>query len=698
LQPLQPSKADIIHQGEEASRVGEAAMLTRTSAAALAATALEPIKHVLFVDAETYSELDVGLVSYAQYARHPSTRPLVVAYAVDDRPVKLWHPDDPVPAEIRRAAARPDWIAVAHSAGFDRTILAEILAPRSRWTIIPSARWRCTLASAVALAFPASLERLAEALGLEHTKDAEGARLMRLMTRPRRTKSGDVCRPDTRTDNPANMVRLDAYCARDVEAMREAYYRLPSMPPEEVELWLLDQTINARGIPIDRALAEAARDVTLKAKPAMNEELAGITGGAVTSVDQVARLKAWLVENGCPVDSLAKDDLADVLRGPVIGAPRRVLELRAAGAKNTAAKFGKMLAGLDTDDRLRDLLFYHAASTGRWSSRRVNIHNLARTPLKDPEPAIAAVMSRDLARIKALGPPPLVTLANIVRATICAPAGRTLLGADFSGIEARVLAWFAGERKKLQAFREFDRIGDPALDPYLVTACCMLGVPQGTFGAEAPERRLGKTSDLGFGYGGGVDAWRNFEPDPAHPLPDDEVEKFKMRWRRAHPAIVRWWYAISDAAVHAVARPGRVVRHGRIVFKQVEEHLYLKLPSGRLLCYPFACIEITSKGRKRIVAKDNAHGCWRDERIWYGKLAENIVSGTARDLLVAALHRIEAADFETIFHVHDELVVEVDENTAALDPFKDLMTVLPDWADGLPIAAKAWTACRYVKS
>jgi DNA polymerase len=677
-------------------------MLTRTSATApastaLTATTLGPIKHVLFIDTELYSELDVGLVSYVKYASHPSTRVLVIAFAVDDGPVKLWHLGDPVPVEARRAASKLDWNVVAHNAVFDRIMLAEILARQSGWPIIPPARWRCTMATAAALAFPASLEGLCKALGLEHRKDADGARLMRLMTRPR----GSRRKAETATsshDSPSNRARLDAYCARDVEAMREAYYQLPSMPPEEVQLWLLDQTVNGRGIPIDRALAEAARDVTLKAKPALNEELADITGGAVTSVDQVARLKAWLVENGCPVDSLAKDDLADVLRGPVMGAPRRVLELRAAGAKSTAAKFGKMLAGLDTDDRLRDVLFYHAASTGRWSSRRVNIHNLARTPLKDPEPAIAAVMSRDLARIKALGPPPLVTLANIVRATICAPAERTLLGADFSGIEARVLAWLASERKKLQAFREFDRTGDPALDPYLVTACGMFGVPLGTFGAEAPERRLGKTSDLGFGYGGGVDAWRNFEPDPAHPLPHDEVEKFKMRWRRAHPAIVRWWYAISDAAVHAVARRGTVVRHGRIVFKQVEEHLYLKLPSGRLLCYPFACIEITSKGRKQIVAKDNAHGHWRDERIWYGKLAENIVSGTARDLLVAALRRVEAAGLETIFHVHDELVVEVDQDAAALDAFKDLMTVLPVWADGLPIAAKAWTARRYVKS
>jgi DNA polymerase len=183
----------------------------------------------------------------------------------------------------------------------------------------------------------------------------------------------------------------------------------------------------------------------------------------------------------------------------------------------------------------------------------------------------------------------------------------------------------------------------------------------------------------------------------SHPLPNDEVEKFKLRWRQAHPAIVHWWYRVKDSAVAAVARPGRLVQHGRIAFKQVDEHLFIKLPSGRHLCYPFACSRSTLRP-KQVIAKDNARGQWHDERLWHGKLAENIVSGTARDLLVAAIRRLEAAGFETIFHVHDELVVEVDEGAIGLETFKNLMTLLPAWADGLPIAAKAWTGRRYVKS
>jgi DNA polymerase len=480
--------------------------------------------------------------------------------------------------------------------------------------------------------------------------------------------------------------------------MRDAFYQMPELPPEEVEVYQLDQVINARGVPIDRNLAEAGRAVALKAKPALNEELADITGGAVTTVDQVGKMKTWLAECGCQVDGLTKNDVAAALRMPLDADVRRVLELRAAGAKNTAAKYGSMLGGLGEDDRLRDLLFYHAASTGRWSSRRVNIHNLARTSLKNPEPAIAAVMSRDLKRIAKLGPSPLVTLANIVRATICAPAGHTLLGADFSGIEARVLAWLAGERKKIAAFREFDRSGNAKFDPYLITAAGMFGVPIGTFKADAPERAVGKTADLAFGYGGGLNAWRNFEPDPANPLPDEKVEAFKARWRQAHPAIVRWWYAINDAAIRAVERGGVVVTHGRIAFKKIDEHLFIKLPSSRLLCFPFAHTVKTAKGRKQIAAWDNAQGQWREQRVWHGMLAENIVSGTARDLLVAAIRRLEAAGFPIIFHVHDELVAEIDADNVELERFKTLMTKLPDWATGLPVAANTWSGRRYVKS
>jgi DNA polymerase len=664
-------------------------MLDRTHKdTVLADTLTSAAAHVFFFDVEAVSLVNLEVVGARIYARHPSTKILTVSFSVDGGPRRYWHIGDKLPAEIKRLVAKPkNWRICSHG-DFDRLMWLEHLALRYGWPVIPLECWRNTMAIALSLALPASLDLLAKALGLEHTKDTEGAKLMRLMTG----------RNSSKHDTPENRARLDTYCGADVESLRDAFYAMPELPANELSIYHLNEVINSRGIPIDRQLAEAAHAVAKMAKPALDKELAAITGGAVVTVNQVAKIKAWLATQGCKIDGLDKDEVAAALRTSITADARRVLELRAAGAKNTAAKYGAMLDGLGPDDRLYDLLAYHRASTGRFSSQRVNIHNLARTPLKDPEPAIAAVLSRDLGRIAKLGPPVLVTLANIVRATICAPPGHILLGADFSGIEARIIAWLADERKKLKAFAEFDRTRDPKLDPYLVTAAEMFCVPIGTYRTDAPERAIGKVCTLAFQYGGGLDAWRNFEPDPANPLPDAKVDKFKKQWRQAHPAIVRWWYAINDAAIRAVARPGMAVVVGRITFKQVDQHLYIKLPSGRLLCFPFARLVTTAKGRRQIAAMDNARGQWREVRVWFGTLAENIVSGTARDLLVAAIQRLEPAGFPVIFHVHDELIAEVNADNVELDRFKTLMTELPDWANGLPVAAKAWSDRRYVKS
>jgi DNA polymerase len=666
-------------------------------------TDLAAVEHFIFIDTELFATVSITDVDNLQYARHPKTELLVVAFAIDDGAVETWKIGDPIPPAIEAAADDPAWKFVAHNAPFDATIWNEHLVGHG-WPATPIDRWICTSATAAALAFPHKLETLAEALGLEQRKDKAGAKLMRLMTRPQTKKPTKGKRkaekpPTDRREDPANLLRLSEYCAQDLRACRAAFYALPALAETEVELWHIDRVINARGLPFDRTLVEACRDVAVEAKPLIDAELAQLTAGAVTTVGQVERLKNWLKGQGLRVTTLEKKAIVKLLLSDLNPVARRVIELRQQGAKNTVAKFGKMLTALDDDDRARDLLFYHAASTGRWSSKRVQIHNLARTALKDPEAAIAAVISRNLERIAALGPP-LVVLTNLARATICAPAGHCLMGADFSAIEARVLAWLVGETRKLKAFIEFDRTGDPHLEPYLITAALIFGVAPGSYATDAPQRAIGKTGDLAFGYGGGVDAWRNFEPDPAHPASEETINKFKSRWRRAHPNVERFWYAIANSAIAAVHDRGQAIRCGRILLKHLDEHLYLKLPSGRLLCYPHARVEISKNRRKYVVFMDNGKGGCREERLWYGTLTENVVSGIARDLLCAAIVRVEASGLQTIFHVHDEIVVELDTPEATpeqLAQFKALMTVKPDWAFDLPIAAKTWSARRYVK-
>jgi DNA polymerase len=450
----------------------------------------------------------------------------------------------------------------------------------------------------------------------------------------------------------------------------------------------LNQQINSRGVPFDRQLAIAGRQIAEQVRRELNADMAQATGGEITSTNQAQRLKRWLKRHGCTVTSLDKDTVNQLLARELPGEVRRVLELRQAGAGSATAKFDAVLQGIEDDDRAYGLFRHHGASTGRASSHRIQIQNLKHTTLKDPEAAIAAVLSGDLERVRAIGAP-LEVLANLIRPLICAAPGKTFLGGDFSAIESRTLAWLAHDERKLNVYRQYDRSGDPELEPYRVVARWIDPVH--------PNRALGKIADLAFGYGGGVRAFRNFETDKQHPLPEPEVEKLKQQWRAAHPNIVRFWFALERAAIAAVFRPGLTTRCGLIRFKQIDNFLYMQVPSGRLIAYPCPRLEYDSRRRKRIVFKDNASGGWRDDYTYGGKLAENAASGAARDLLTAAMQGIDAAGIPIIAHIHDELICEVPEGAADTTKLIAFMTEIPPWASGLPIAAKAWIGRRYAK-
>jgi DNA polymerase len=349
---------------------------------------------------------------------------------------------------------------------------------------------------------------------------------------------------------------------------------------------------------------------------------------------------------------------------------------------------------------VRGAFRYHGAATGRWSGEGFQPQNLKRPIVKDLAAAIDAVKTGDLERMKALYPQPLAVLGDLVRSTIVAAPGNTLIGTDFSAIESRVLAWLAGEAWKLDAYRRFDATKDPRDEPYCATACKIFRKPPGSFTKDSPERGVGKICDLAFGYQGGLRAWRNFEPDR---FSDAEVEAFKADWRAAHPATVRFWREIDGAAVLAVRERGQVVRCGRIDLKCTGAFLFIKLPSGRKLSYAQPRLINDKKGRnqQRVVFSDNSGGrftdCRNGQGAYGGLWTENIVSGIARDLLAAAMLRVEAAGYPVVLHVHDELVCEVAIGFGSLEEFTRLITRKPAWALELPIAASAWTGPRYCK-
>jgi DNA polymerase len=546
-----------------------------------AVAAASQTQHVLHRDYETRGVLQLQKVGTHRYAAHSGTSIICAAYAIDDQPVKLWLPGDPVPSEFIEASRNPDWLVCAHNDAFETAIERLLLHPRHGWPLIPIERHRCTMAGTLAHALPARLEMAAEALDLIHKRDRAGQRLMLMMSKPRRPRQDEDPNGLYWFDDDARLQRLHAYCRQDVEVERELHQRLRPLHSGEQRLWVLDQEINNRGFPVDRALGEAARAIAQAAGPEIDAELAQLTGGVITGVNQVARLKAWLAVQGRTVENLDNGAIKDLLESEELSGPvRRVLELRQGGAQAAAKKVDALLARVDDDGRIRGAFRYCGASTGRWSGNGVQPQNLKRPELEDIDAAIAAVSTGDYKHVQKLYPQPLAVIGDLTRSLICASLGHVLIGADFSSIESRVLAWVAGEEWKLDAYRRYDATHDPHDEPYTVTAAKIFSKSAAAIARD--ERKTGKICDLAFGYQGGVRAFRNFEPER---FAYAEVEQFKQDWRTAHPAIKKFWYDIDMAAWRAVRERGQVIRCGRVAFKCQGAYLLLKLPSTRKLAY-----------------------------------------------------------------------------------------------------------------
>jgi DNA polymerase bacteriophage-type len=562
--------------------------------------------HVLHRDYETRSKVSLKKVGIHRYVTDPSTEVVFGAFAVDDGPVRVWRPGDPLLPEIIEAANNTNWRVAAHNDPFESAIEQYNLAPRFNWPLVPIERHRCSMAMALAAGLPAKLKALAIALSTANRKDEAGERLMHQMSKPRRVHKGEDPNGVYYFDDPERLQRWEAYMCQDVEVEREIYQECPPLPLTEQALWKLNCIINQRGFLFDRALAKAAKQIAAAAEPEIEAELAAITGGAVTGVNQIARIQNWLREQGYPLECLDKKVIEKQLLDPELPAlVRRVLELRAGGAQAAVKKLDALLARAGDDDRIRGAFRYHGAGTGRFSGEGFQPQNLKRPTIENLDDAIAAISSGDYQHVCKVYPKPLAVIGDCTRSMIIAPPGYKLIGGDFSSIESRVLAWIAGERWKLDSYRRFDATRDPHDEPYCITACKIYRVSDGSFTKSSPERNVGKTCDLAFGYMGGLNAWRKFEPDR---FTDAEVEKFKAEWRATHPNIVKFWYAVDRAAWTAVRDRGRVVTCGPVAFRSNGAFLQLRLPSQRKISYPQPRIRAKDERHQYVIFSDNADG------------------------------------------------------------------------------------------
>jgi DNA polymerase len=648
----------------------------------------------LFWDIETRSPVPLNAAGAWRYAADPGSEVLCVGFGVDNSEVRIWVPSQTVPEEFIAAASDPTWCLVAHNVAFEYAVATHILQPRFGWPEIPLAQQRCSMTLALVHALPAKLENAARALKLIYQKDVEGYLLMRRMSRPRRPRKGEDPNGLYWIDGPELRARLHQYCKRDVETERDLYRRFPPLSPFEQRLWELDGAINQRGFHTDTALAKAAREVARIEQANINSEIHTLTEGEIVSVHQVEKIKAFIRKHGHTLEALTKRSVNAVLAHNPSGQVRQLLELRRAGARASTRKFDALLESVDTDQRLRGTLRFHASSTGRWSGSRFQPQNLKKVETADLDAAVGAILARDMPRIRELGAP-LTVAGDAARAIICATPGHVLMGADFSAIESRVLAWLADEKWKVETYRRYDATGNPEFEPYCVMASRAL--KRTVTPDDEAGRAFGKVFDLAFGFGGGVGAWRKF--DPSETYSDAEIEGFKRAFRIDHPATVRFWRRLERAA-HRCVRTKKPTALGNWISFDIEDGtLFMALPSGRRLAYPEANL-VPGKFEETLALryKDNAKGGWADVDAWYGTLVENAVQATARDLLAAAMLRLEAAGYKIVLTVHDEIVCEVPEGFGSVEEFHRLMTELPEWATALPIAAKVWTRQRYAKS
>jgi len=644
--------------------------------------------HVLRRDFELRSKLDLKKVGLYRYVTDPSTE------------VRVWRPGEPFLPEIIEAARNTNWRAAAWNDPFESAVEKYILAPRYGYPLVPLDRHYCTMARALAVGLPAKLKAAAIALATAVRKDEAGERLMHQMSKPRQRHKDEDPSAIYYFDDPERMKRWEDYMCRDVEVEREIDQACPPLLPTEQAIWELNCVVNSRGFLFDRALTTAAKKIAAAAGPEIDTELAKITGDAVTGVNQIARILKWLSEQGYSLKSLDKKAVDKQLLNPDLPAlVRRVLELRGGGAHAAVKKLDALLVRAGHDDRIRGAFRYHGAGTGRFSGEGFQPQNLKRPTIENLDDAVAAISTGDYQHVSKIYPKLLSVVGDCMRSMIIAPSGYKLIGGDFSSIESRILAWVAGEQWKLDTYRRFDATHDPRDEPYCITACKIYRVPDGSFTKSNSERNAGKTCELAFGYTGGLNAWRKFDPDR---FTDEEVERFKVEWRAAHPAIRKFWYAIDRAAWEAVKDRGRVVTCGPVAFRSNGTFLQLRLPSGRKISYPRPRIRGSEDGRHEYVLfADNAEGQFKDCRFGagaYGGLwTENVVSGIGRDLLVDAMLRIEAADYPIVLHVHDEVVCQVPIDFGSTEEFVRLMTRKPAWALDLPIASNAWAGPRYCK-
>ena len=654
-------------------------------------------KRRLLIDLETYSSADITKTGAFKYAEAPDFEILLLACAWDDGPVQVIDMTGREPVTDERTAAKaaalasvvagitdPDTVKVAHNSAFERACLTRYLSRD-----LPPEEWEDTMILAAMNGLPLSLDAAGAALELRDQKIREGTALISYFCKPCKPTIANGGRTRNRPEHaPDKWERFKAYCKRDVEVEQAIYRRLRNFPVTDFErkVWALDARINERGVRIDTGLVAAAIAQNEAFTTRRMAEMRRLTG--LENPNSVAQLKDWLETAGMSADSLNKATVQELKDKATDPATRRVLELRQQLGKTSVTKYEAMQNAVCADGRVRGLLqYYGAGRTGRWAGRLVQVQNLPQNHLAGLGLVRELVRERDLETLELCFDSVPDVLSQLIRTAFVAGEGNIFHVADYSAIEARVIAYLAGEKWRMDVFRSGG-------DIYCSSASAMFKVPVVKHGVNGHLRQKGKIAELACGYGGGVGALRAFGADKMG-LTEEEMQDIVTQWRAASPAIPRFWRDAESAAVRAINNPGRTttVPCG-VKYRRDGDALRCRLPSGRILSYWDA--KLDTDGSICFMGQNQTTRRWEKTGTWGGKLVENIVQAYARDCLAVAMVRLAEEGWKICFHVHDEVIVEAPIGTS-WEQVAEVMGRPIDWAPGLLLRGDGYSTPFYKK-
>lgn len=688
---------------------------------------------ILHLDFETRSAVDLKKCGLSVYAKDRSTDVLCAALAFDGEEPWIWLPGEELPEDVFKYVESGGQVW-AHNASFERELCNRVAARKYGWPILYDDQLVCTMAMAYAMGLPGSLDGCSAALGISQRKDMAGSRVMLKLCQP---KKRHLDGKFDWWDDPEDLNKLYDYCLQDVRVEREAGNRMLKLSPYEREVWKLDQKINGRGVKIDVTPAFAAIELASQEKLHLNARMREVTGNKVATCQAVAQIKEFLIAQGVQdFDGIAKADVTELLaREQLTPNVREALELRKEAGKASVAKLDPMVFGSDSDHRLRNVHQFCGAHTRRWAGRRVQFQNLKRSAMKaETADLVLGYLSKsgvEREDFAMLFGEPLTVLSNCIRGFLIADAGKEFLCCDFASIEARVLAWLAGQQYTLDLFHTNQ-------DVYVAAASDIFGIPPHLVTKE--QRAVGKVAVLALGYGGGAGAFQQMAKGygvsmaPAfdalwerasHDQRDFVLESYATRgvkleipkaeyiasdltktfWREKNPAIVQFWRELEAAVIEAVEKPGQVIKQGArgLAFKVSGSFLFARLPGGGCMCYPFPEIKETktpwgaTKALLAYMTENSTTRQWERTTTYGGELSNNLTQAVARDLLADAMLRLEKSGFAIVMHVHDEVLCELPMGQKSIHDMSRIMSQVPQWATGLPISAAGWVGTRYRK-